>query len=705
MARPAVIPASQQGRTVVSAVRDTTRPEPNPSKRSYQDASTQSPPPECGNTTVMQNKPEQPVNPTPCTSNESQSSTVKATEGNSRPPSPETDETTTYIARTDSDLIPALQLISDSVAQQRQLAARYFILHPIVWAPMLLSIPYLLVGRAHDSSDWLVIVITMACIMIFIMTVVKIVVNGYLEAAERVGRWSWLYGDRWIQNRFRKTRQAEQSLGWNALSTKVDYVFSTRFGEEVIAAIVIRIVDTWDPDPDKDERSRSTEFGSTYLRKKICIRAWTVKQRYRRQGVGLALLRFVIRWALDSDLEYVVFADDHAHSLRVLPTFLNKKMDKQDARARDTLYWEMKHYSTSWHQEQREEKNMVFPVADAKPVDTKENDSAPNRYWGLSPQKGFNATRGRLKAKSTVSEILGDSLERITTVRPSRLRWADPNAEYDFDDSDRGAAHPDAESGQTKLGWGSSSPYAETPSKKASDLQTMNDQYMRDIWEGCKSDPKTDSPESWERPTKRCVDPFNQTDHRNSWGQHDKARAQRGKAWGNRSTSCHNRDNSSGNRASSWGSLSGQRAESLVPTEMITRSDEWEREVTWVPWTPTITSSGSNYTPKRSTHDQANRWWEPSAPTPQPRAEQPREEIFRRSFNKAPDRPRHFSCESCGCTVTTNDRINMADVSPPGVWFDRESRFCASCGLRRIRQSIDQLERSARGDDELEACW
>ena len=698
MARQAVIPASQQGQTVVSAVQNTTRPQPKPSNPSYKDTSTQSPPPECDNTTVIWNKSEQPVNPTPSTPHESQTSTVKATKGTNRPPSPETDETTTYIARTDSDLIPALQLISDSVAQQRQLAARSLILHPIVWAPMLLSIPYLLVERAHGSSDWLVIVITMACIMIFIMTVVKIVVNGYLEAAERVGRWSWLYGDRWIQNRFGKTRQAERGLGWNALSTKADYVFITRLGEEVIAAIVIRIVDTWDRDPDIDELSRPSEFGSTYLRKKVCIRAWTVKKRYRGQGVGLALLRFVVRWALDSDLEHLVFADDHAHSLRVLPNFLNKKMDKQDARARDTLYWEMKHYSTPWHKQQREEKKMAFPVADAKAVDTKENDSTPNRYWGLSRQKGFNATRGRRKARSMVSDILTDSLERVTTVRPSRLRWADPNTEYDFDGSDRESAHHDMESEKSKLGWGSSSPYAKTPSEEASDTQTINGQYMRDIWEECKSDPKTDSLESWERPTKLCVDPFSQTNGHNPRGQ-------QGHTWSNRSMSCDNRGNSSGNRASSWGSLSGQRAESLAPAERTTRSDGWGNGAHWVPFSQKNANQASDYTPNRTTHDQANRRWEPSPHTPGSRADPPREEIFRRSFNKTADRPSHFSCESCGCTVSTNDRINMADVSPRGVWFDRESRLCASCGLRQIRQSIDRLERSAHGDDEPEALW
>lgn len=644
---------------------------------------------------IIQNKPERSIDSTPYDLHESQTSTVKVTKAAKRPPSPQTDETTTFIARADSDLIPALQLISDSVAQQRQLAARSLILHPIVWAPMLLFIPYLLAKRAHDSSDWLVIVITMACIMTCIMTVIKMVVNGYLEAAERVGRWSWLYGDRWLHNRCRKTHQAGHGLDWSSLSTKADYVFITRLGEEVMAAIVIRIVDTWDRDLDKDERSRPSEFGSTYLRKKVCIRAWTVKQCYRGQGVGLALLRFVIRWALDSDLEHLVFADDHAHSLRVLPTFFNKKMDKQDARARDTLYWEMKHYSTPWNKKQREEKNVVFQVADGKAVDTMDNDSTPRRCWGLSPQKGFNATRGSLKARSAVMEIPDDSLERATTVRPSRLRWADPNTQYDLDDSDRHeSAHPDTESGQTKLGWGS----AKMPREEASDLQSMNEKYMRNIWEEYKSDPKTDSPDNWRRRTKRCADPFSQNDHHNRRGQQDNA-------WSTRSTSGDNRNNPSGNRASSWGSLSGQRADSLAPTETTTRSDGWEGGAHWVPSSPTNASSAFNYTPNSSTHDQATRWCEPSAPNPRPRADPPREEIFRRSFNKVTDRPNHFSCESCGCTVTTNDRISMAIVSPPGVWFDRESRLCASCGLHRIRQSIDRLGSSGHGDDKPEIKW
>jgi GNAT superfamily N-acetyltransferase len=378
MAREAVIPS--QGCTVAGNAH-TTRPGLT-SRKANKDACTQSEP-----VTKLGRTEDHVRNPKARDPDEDQDH-VPA-KWTSSLTSADPNEATTYIARTDEDLIPALRLVCDSVAQQRQLAARSLLLHPICWLSILATISYLIVERAHDSSDWLVILITIACMMMVVMTVVKIVVRGYLDEAEKVGRWSWLHGQRWMKIRF-------PPLSFEKREEQEDYVFITRLGNEIIGTIVLRLTNTWEHDM------------STYHRKKVCIRAWTVVRRYRGRGVGLALLRFVVRWALDNDLEFIFFDDDHAHSLRVLPASLNRKMDELDARAKDTLYWEVKHYSTPWFKEQREERKM-------KLAQVKDRSSCR----GLSQQHDFTERRGRLASRTLPRNSLEKSSRRGLDARLS----------------------------------------------------------------------------------------------------------------------------------------------------------------------------------------------------------------------------------------------------------------------------------------------
>ncbi|KAJ5118373.1 hypothetical protein N7448_010081 [Penicillium atrosanguineum] len=420
MAREAVIPPSQ-GCTVATAVRDT---RPEPTLRKSTDASTQAQLPEP--VTKFWRSEDESNHPEAWTPDGAQN--FVAAKWTDPLPSTDPNETTTYIARTDEDLIPALRLISDSVAQQRQLAARSLLLHPVCWLPIIASIPYLIVERAHDSSDWLFILITIACIMTTVMTVIKIIVRRYLDEAEKVGRWSWLYGHRWIKTRLGNLCRAEKA-GRYSRDERDDYVFITRLGKDIIGAVVLRIIDTWerDTDPgfelgrDLKRRHPMSYLMNTYHRKKVCIRAWTIKRQYRGHGIGLALLRFVVRWALDNDLEFIFFADDHAQSLRVLPMFLNKTMDTQDARARDTLYWEVKHYSTPWQIEQREERRMLFQLDKAKTKLADVSDRSPDQVF--SPQNDFTELHGRLASRNSMRGLLHDTPKRAD-VQPSFSSWS-----------------------------------------------------------------------------------------------------------------------------------------------------------------------------------------------------------------------------------------------------------------------------------------
>lgn len=432
MARPTVLPASAQGDPVKISKIDNTRPEPQPSNPATKDASTQSPSPDRHKTIHPLKTLRRTI--TALDETGSSSSEDGSTTSNTSHSLP-TKETINLIARTDEDLIAALRLVSDSVAQQRQLAARAILLHPAYWLALLTSLPYLYYEKRHNSSDWPVILIAWVGIIMATMATVKILVRGYLDAAERVGRWSWLYGAGWIQNRFNKTKFKTKkevkprgtSCGDEDPDFKTDYVFITRLGEEVIATVVLRIMSTWEINPKSkppvwkgketiDLRPRD------YLQRTAYIRAWTVQQRYRGYGVGLALLRFVVRWALDNEMEGPKFADDHAHSLRVLPELLNRGMDAQERRARTTLYWEVQHYSTPWWKEQREErkKGVKGTAGQGKGremgMGSGEMAFTESSTWMLNPgQKGLEGSRRRYgTSRGVVREIL-------------KGKWRDPD--------------------------------------------------------------------------------------------------------------------------------------------------------------------------------------------------------------------------------------------------------------------------------------
>lgn len=642
MAREAVIPPSQ-GCTVSTAGRDTTRPEPTP--RKFTDASTQAQFPEP--VTKLWRREDESNHREAWTPDGTQN--FVAAKWTEPLPSTDPNEATTYIARTDEDLIPALHLISDSVAQQRQIAARSLLLHPVCWLPIIASIPYLIVERAHDSSDWLVILIIIACIMTVVMTIVKIIVRGYLDEAEKVGRWSWLYGHRWIKTRMGNMCRAEKA-GRHPRDERDDYVFITRLGKEVIGAVVLRIIDTWERDTDPGfelgrevkRRHPMSYLMNTYHRKKVCIRAWTVKRQYRGQGIGHSLLGFVVRWALNNDLEFIFFADDHAHSLRVLPRFLNKDMDRQDDRAKNTLYWEVKHYSTPWHMEQRKERKMLFhEEVKARLADVK--DRTP--YRDLSPQRDVPERRGRLASKSSIGSLL-DSAVRAD-VQPSISSWLPgktnvytpspepvmvvqsndyPMSEHDTDNVETDTVN------FTESDGGSGVEENEIPTEEEFIQHTIDESCMGDSWHGPQ-----------ESLVQLRIRPFNaQANERRARGASTEPNTFNIKSE-NAETSHHDLHNHDQAR---------DKADAGAPS------------------TPTI---GDEAPMESSTPPHCDR-------------------ILRRSANK-PDHAAHLSCESCGCTVDTNNSISMENVSPPGTWFHHENQLCSSCGLKKIRKSIDRFDK------------
>ncbi|KAJ5116761.1 hypothetical protein N7456_001109 [Penicillium angulare] len=105
----------------------------------------------------------------------------------------------TMQATSETDLITALNLISDSVAQQRQKTSSA-ILHHYLFPLSMLSVASFIYNRIYQDPEDIILVLTfwfMALLMS--LKLVGYLTAGYIPEAERVGRWSWLFGMEWVK--------------------------------------------------------------------------------------------------------------------------------------------------------------------------------------------------------------------------------------------------------------------------------------------------------------------------------------------------------------------------------------------------------------------------------------------------------------------------------------------------------------------------
>ena len=221
---------------------------------------------------------------------------------------------TTTLATTTDDKIEALRLVADSVAQQRQFASKALIFHPLTIAVGvgLLAV----VGQwLYDGtrSSYGVIATTYAGIVMAVLLGVRWASGGYIDLAEEVGTWKW--------------------FDQGSAPGKEDDIIFSKFGEEVIGALVLRAVKSDDgSNVGSPRKKRQNNAGL-----KGVIRAWTTKYRYRRKGVGLGLLEEAIKVCADRGWGGPAFADDHANSGRVLPGVFNGGFERREKMARDML--------------------------------------------------------------------------------------------------------------------------------------------------------------------------------------------------------------------------------------------------------------------------------------------------------------------------------------------------------------------------------
>ncbi|KAK2801796.1 hypothetical protein FQN51_005162 [Onygenales sp. PD_10] len=282
---------------------------------------------------------------------------------------------TTTPATTPDEKISALRLIADSVAQQRQTASRALLYHPTTLS--LTALLLALVARifyfpssssssttssfpspstllhnagAHTTRAQLPFLVTTAagCVMILLVAV-KWMAGGYIEEAERVGTWRWL----------NHQGEEEEEDGDGEYETEI---LISKFAEEIIGAVALRIpttitttTTTTTKDTNTNESKNSKPNPNPKPKPKpVLIRAWTVKRRYRRRGVGTGLLEDAAGYCWrqkgvdvyaragdgdgDGDGDGMMrFEERHANSYRVLPRMFNGVFEGRERWARGVL--------------------------------------------------------------------------------------------------------------------------------------------------------------------------------------------------------------------------------------------------------------------------------------------------------------------------------------------------------------------------------
>ncbi|KAJ8118380.1 hypothetical protein OPT61_g637 [Boeremia exigua] len=214
------------------------------------------------------------------------------------PPTNELPQLSTYTAQSEDDRIDGLNLIADSVAQQRQVASKMMIFHPINLAALGLVLAVVAQYMLRMHGDYFVFGTTAGGIAMAFLILVRWLTGGYIGLAEEIGS-EWLGDDR---------------------------VIVAKWGEDVIGALVLG----WADGDAAKKRGRRR-------RGKAIVRGWTVKLKYRGKGVGEGLLEEAVKVAGEKGADGILFAGDHANSKRILPTIYNGFLDQQEAKAEKAL--------------------------------------------------------------------------------------------------------------------------------------------------------------------------------------------------------------------------------------------------------------------------------------------------------------------------------------------------------------------------------
>ncbi|GAO19125.1 hypothetical protein UVI_02036040 [Ustilaginoidea virens] len=216
-----------------------------------------------------------------------------------------------------------LRLIADSVSEMRPRAAKAVVFHPLCLAAMAASWLALhrLVYASDPEKDAARALMLASGITMLYVAAVRFVSCGYVKLADRIGL-------DWLRAEYGGER---------------DVILGARVGDSLVGALVLRLESKGPAaaSPKRKSRSRSRCRSRSVSLKggKGIIRAWTVAPKHRGQGVGRDLLNEAVRLTRDrcgKDAQ-VGFAQQHAHSVMIMPSMFNKSFRRDEARAAKAL--------------------------------------------------------------------------------------------------------------------------------------------------------------------------------------------------------------------------------------------------------------------------------------------------------------------------------------------------------------------------------
>lgn len=230
------------------------------------------------------------------------------------------------------DKVDALNLVTDSIAQQRQSASLHLVFHPYL-LPVLalgLALAYQYSWRMREDLG-LALMLHSGVIMTYLMGI-RYVTGRYVNEAESI-HWDWLVA--------KGDGPKEEDVE--------DTIIGVRYGRQLIGALVLRL----EPLPPTSSsgssspgaaRRRSTRASvASQLKKRGgrgVVRAWTVSIRYRGKGVGGDMLREAVRVTRErcgNKDAPVGFAREHANAAEVLPEVFNGPLRRGEQRAAKAL--------------------------------------------------------------------------------------------------------------------------------------------------------------------------------------------------------------------------------------------------------------------------------------------------------------------------------------------------------------------------------
>lgn len=191
----------------------------------------------------------------------------------------------------------ALDLVKDSIKEQKETSFNSVITHPLIamWWVLLISVLWKVgnqTGSGMKLSVAAVIAVTASCLALLWRLV------GEYDSHSRIIDESWV--------------------------AESDIIVGAFLGNELAGTAILRV-----------ERSNNKENKRRKIDGKALVKAWTTKKTHRKKGVGKALLEEVVRVAREKmrNSAEIGFAVDHAHCRVVLPELFNRGFRKDERKA------------------------------------------------------------------------------------------------------------------------------------------------------------------------------------------------------------------------------------------------------------------------------------------------------------------------------------------------------------------------------------